>query len=498
VKSRFVLVISANIIGAYQVVIKKLRHMEHPDKPLRFDWILPWRPKNLEELDDIIRLNARSRDVRILRAYLLGQAIKVAREDPEQWISYSRREEWYRNAGRWRYWPARARRMYSSMISAVDQLASVDLIDSRVMPPGHLKIQSTFRATPKLMALAAENHMPLILDNPEIIILRDDNGRPLPYDDTREVTRMRRGLEEYNEAAAALNVSIGGQRIIEGEPLDFGKNRVGAATLRAVRIFNEDFRHGGRCYGPAIQSAPKELRRTIKIEDSSTEEPDYPSLHPQLLYAQAGMPLPADPYDVHGWDRDTVKPAFNIMLNAKTPKAALGAIMDNVFNGRTRGHRETAQRLMAEIERKHAPVAEYFGSGIGHRFQRLDSEMMRHVLARGLKDDECLLPIHDSVRARSRYEGKARENMDEAFEKVVGKPPTRRCSFSARYVIDKSTYNLKNTPQNGTGTGLVVGWSPGLLPLPASVVVGLLAGLASLVVVSSFYSGSVIGLERAA
>jgi hypothetical protein len=170
--------------------------------------------------------------------------------------------------------------------------------------------------------------------------------------------------------------------------------------------------------------------------------------------------------------------------------------MDNVLKGRTRGHRETAKRLMGEIERKHTFVAEYFGSGIGHRFQRLDSEMMRHVLTRGLKDGECLLPIHDSVRAPSRYADRARENMDEAFEKVVGKPPTRRCSFSARYVLDKSTQSLITPPQNGTG--LLVGWSPGLLPLPASVVLGLPPGLASLVVVSSFYSGSVIGLERAA
>jgi hypothetical protein len=203
--------------------------MEHPDKPLRFDWILPWRPKSLEELDDIICSTARSRDVRIVRAYLLGQAIKIAREDPDAWISYSRREQWYSNAGRWRYWPVPARKMYSSMISAVDQSASADLIENRIVPPGNLKFQSTFRATPKLMALAEENHIPLILDNPEIIILRDDKGRSLPYDDTREVIRMRRALEEYNEAAASLNANIGGQRIIEGEPLDFGKNRVGAA-----------------------------------------------------------------------------------------------------------------------------------------------------------------------------------------------------------------------------------------------------------------------------
>lgn len=463
--------------------------MEHPDKPLRLDWFFPWRP---EHADDLIRLPARLRDVYIVASRMLGQAIRVAREDPERWISYSRRKGWYRdNEGRRRYWPVWS---YAAVISAADQLAREGLIDNRIVPPGHLHIQSTFRATPKLMALA--KNISLILDSPEIIILRDDDDQPLPYRDTREIYRMRRALEEYNEAAASLNVCIGNQKIVEGEPLDFGKNRVGAATLRGVRIFNDDFRHGGRCYGPAIQSAPKELRKTILIEGSPSDEPDYPSLHPQMLYAQVGIPLPAEPYDVVGWDRDTVKPAFNIMLNARTPKAALGAIMDNVLAGRTRGHRKVAERLVAEIEAKHSAVAEYFGSGLGHRFQRLDSEMMRHVLARGLKDGECLLPIHDSVRTRARYASRARENMDDAYQKVVGKPPTRRCSFSARYVLDKANQMQANDPQNGTE--VVCRWSPGLLPLPAGLVVSLPSGLASLALVASFYSGSVSGYELAA
>ena len=41
-------------------------------------------------------------------------------------------------------------------------------------------------------------------------------------------------------------------------------------------------------------------------------------------------------------------------------------------------------------------------------------------------------------------------------------------------------------------------WACGPLPLPVSVVVSLPPGLASLVVVSAFYSGSVVGVERAA
>jgi hypothetical protein len=480
------------------VAIKKLRHIAHPDKPLRFDWILPWRPKSLEQLDDVIRLTARSRDMRIVRAYVLGQAIRVAREGPEQWISYSRREEWYSNAERGRYWPVR--RMYSSVTSAIDQLAAADLIQNRVVPPGHLKFQSTFRATPKLMALIEENHVSLILGNRELIILRDGDKHPKPYDDTREVIRMRRDLEEYNEAVSSMRVCINGQRIIEGELVDFGKDkngedrRVGAATLTAVRIFNGDFRRGGRHYGPAIQGAPKEQRKSITIDGGATDEPDYPSLHPQLVYALIGAPLPEDPYDLCGWDRDIVKPAFNVMLNAQSPNAAMLKIAEDL-GGYTGGHRELAKRLMAEIERKHAQIADYFYTGIGLRLQRTDSEMMQRVLAAGRKEGERLLPIHDSCTSRHQYAGRVREHMDEIYEKVVGKPPTRKCSFSAHYVLDRAGQNLVALPQSAPW---VVGWVPGSLPLPASLVVSLPPGLASLAVVASFYSGSVVGLERVA
>jgi hypothetical protein len=378
------------------VDIKKPTYRDRPtDKPLSFSW--SWRPKSLEQLDDAIRLTARVRDVRVVRGFILGLAIKVFREDPERWISYSRNKNWYRWVTRSRYWPVR--NMYASMISAVDQLAAAGLIDNHIAPRGNLGEQSRFRATPKLMAFVEESRISLILDRPEIIILRDADKHPISYAETRETGRMRRALEEYNEAAAALHVCVAGQKIIEGEPLIVGETRTGAATLQAYRTFNESFRFGGRFYGQSTQNMPKELRATITINDSATEEPDFPSLHPQLLYARVGRHLPRDPYDLEGWDRPTVKRAFNIMLNAKTPGSAELAVAETL-GGFTRGHREQAKRLIAEIEHKHAPVAEYFGSGMGLQLQRIDSDIAARVLAKSGKDGECLLSLHDGFRSR--------------------------------------------------------------------------------------------------
>jgi hypothetical protein len=471
-----------NIIETNQVDIRKPTYRDRPtDKVLSFSW--SWRPKSLEQLDDAIRLTARVRDVRVLRGFITGLAIKVCREDPRRWISYSRNKNWYRWAMRWRYWPVR--NMYASMISTVDQLATADLIENHIVPPGNLGEQSRFRATSKLMALVAESRISLILDRPEIIILRDADKHPISYQETRDTGRMRRALEEYNRFAASLHVCVGGQNIIEGEPLVVGETCTGAATLQAYRMFNESFRFGGRFYGQSTQNIPKELRATITINDSATDEPDFPSLHPQLLYALVGRDLPRDPYDLDGWDRPTVKTAFNIMLNAKTPGSAMLAVAETM-GGFTKQHREQAKRLIAEIEQKHAPVAEYFGSGMGLQLQRTDSDIAARVLAKSGKDGECLLSLHDGFRCRRQYADRTREIMDECYEKVVGQVPAI------------STLKRRADLQIWSPVPVVSGWVSAPLPLPVSVVVSLPPGLASLVVVSAFYSGSVVGVERAA
>jgi hypothetical protein len=82
--------------------------------------------------------------------------------------------------------------------------------------------------------------------------------------------------------------------------------------------------------------------------------------------------------------------------------------------------------------------------------------------------------------------------MDECYAKVVGQAPAI------------STLKRKADLQIWSGSvrspvPVVPGaWCPGVLLLPASLVVTLPPVLASLVVVSAFYAGSVVGVGRAA
>ena len=132
--------------------------------------------------------------------YVLGQAIKTYRSDPERWISYSRNKNWYYEPGRQQYFPVRA--PYGGMVGAVDQLAATGAIEHRKTPRGNLGQQSSFRATPDLYRAYTERPMPLICTPRERIILRDGDGRLAPYQNSRDTDRWRKQVLRFNEESA--------------------------------------------------------------------------------------------------------------------------------------------------------------------------------------------------------------------------------------------------------------------------------------------------------
>lgn len=285
----------------------------------------------------------------MVRGYILGAAIDSGRRDPEQWLSYSRNHNYYANSARKRYWPVN--NMYAGVVSSVDQLAGLGLIEHQKVPPGNLHWQSRFRAMPELLRLFAEKNIPLMLAPPERIQLRDKDGRLIEYGDTEQIRRWRRRLETFNEVASALTVSLDGCVIREGEPLVTPKNRIGASTVTMFRVFSRTFKMGGRFYGPWVQNIEKELRGRIQINGCPTDEPDYREHHSWLLYNALGRQMPAEPFILGGWDRKIVKAAFYTLLNAESPIAARRAIAEDLGRGRE-GYAK-AGKLIADLERKH-------------------------------------------------------------------------------------------------------------------------------------------------
>jgi hypothetical protein len=464
--------------------------MSEKDIPVMFRWETPWRPNEIEQLQANLGLHAgRTRDINTVMGYVIGQAIKTYRADPERWISYSRNQNWYRDLGRRQYFPVAT--PYASVRSAIDQLAATGAIEHRKSPPGNLGQQSCFRATADLYRDYMERPVPLVCTPRERIILRDGDGRLAPYQNSRQTDRWRNQVFAFNAVLASASIELDGKLICEGDAVwvqdeDSEERRMvnGTATLSLHRIWNQNWQRNGRLYGCWVQNLPKENRRTLLLNGEPVAEPDYHALHCRLIYDFAGKPMPAKPFEIDGFDRSEVKRAFYTMVNAPSWDSARRSIWQ---------HSPKWKELMGAIASKHSAVTEALCSGIGARLMCMDATIMCRNLADLNREGIVALPIHDSVIVQAKYESVAIEIMERNLALKSGPhEPPKSAHVSASQVLDKLP--LKEAPHliphlhNGhSGAGrVVVGW---LSPPPSWVVVSLPSDLAALAVVAWFYAG---------
>lgn len=301
--------------------------------------------------------------------------------------SYSRSRDYY----------AKQRRhpllSYCKVVPAVDRLADGGWIENYKQRPGGRGWQSSMIATPPLVS-AVSNILaavpPLRLNRPlRTILLRDQDGIELDLPQTREIQRMSRKIEAINEAITASDV-----RAVSGVGL----------SCPVVRIFNADQKlsRGGRMYaaGTSWQNIPKMDRSRIKIDDEAVVEIDYSTLHPAMLYAEAGAPLPADCYDIGDWDRSAVKLGLLTLINAGSRMEAWHSLAHNAdFSPTPSGSPaafELAARLIDDIKRAHSPISGAFHRDAGARLMRQDSDLAIAVVTALMNRSIVALPVHDS------------------------------------------------------------------------------------------------------
>ena len=145
-------------------------------------------------------------------------------------------------------------------------------------------------------------------------------------------------------------------------------------------------------------------------------EADYKSLHPTILYNEAGIRFSGDPYDVDAFKRSDIKLGFVIAINAKNTPAAIAALADHL--GTDRRH---ASNVIAAIKRRHKPIEKQFCSDAGVRLMRTDSELILTAMRAMNDNGEPALPVHDSLIVPARCEAQTTAKMVEVFEKIVGR-----------------------------------------------------------------------------
>ncbi len=395
------------------------------DKPLSFHW----RVIDETWIDDLSLPRSRSRKHDAARRAVIVDAALTGIAEPGQWISYSRRHDWWTQGKRYRG----SAFTYATVPNAVDELTGEGLLDSQVAPPGSRGWQSRFRATSALIAAAhpalvlpATGAPTVIYDPGELIRLKDADGNLIDYEDTRRADAMRREMREINEALRATDVNL----LVEGASREGPFLRLGDAFLNQAidvmhRVFSRgSFAYHGRLYGPWWQGVPQNLRQHLTVNGETTVELDYGGQHLRMLYAQAGVTLgDGDPYLVEHWPRKLVKRATMALINARGEDEAVGVICDPRDGSAALtgpGAYARARKLIMDIKRRHAPVAHRFHQDKGIKLMRQDSELVTSILRSMRRLGVVVLPIHDSFITDKRYAGHLREKMKAAWHDQIG------------------------------------------------------------------------------
>ena len=250
--------------------------------------------------------------------------------------------------------------------------------------------------------------------------------KKLFYDDTPQIISWRDNLTIINDCIkrhwADLYLTDDdwvklNTQLLKDEDHDYSPIQLHRQTLR--RVFNStSFDEGGRFYGAWWQNIPSAYRAFITIDGKFTDEFDYGRIHPTILYADEGIVLEDDAYDIGiGKEhRDIVKQSFNAMVQAKSKLTTPPKDIDWKSTGKT------WQELRQLILDKHAPFKDSFFCGMGNRLQFKDSQLAEQIMLHFAKRDIPVLPVHDSfIIIRGLYSELATA-MHEEFEKMFGVP----------------------------------------------------------------------------
>lgn len=377
------------------------------DSPLTLNWQC-----DLSLIEDLGLCSKRPRQTEAMSG-VLGALLNSA--ETNRWISYPRNRN--RFSGQQRYYgPAFT---YRCIIGAIDEIDRAGLIEHEKAKPGSSGWQSRMRASRALIEAASDSsELHYLVHEP----LRLKNGdRLIPYVETAQTYRWRRELQEINTTLGGIKIDLPGVPRT-ARHLWINDNPILITPRPSIhRVFvRGSWECGGRCFA-WWQSCPGKSRDNFRLNGESVARPDYCALHGQLLYAKRSAAMHGDVYDVGcGFTRDQGKLAFQIGVNARGRRRAIAAIAEHVSLDWPR-----AAALLDAVKARNAPIEDAFGSDIGVKLMRLDSEIILGCLKTCALEGIPALPVHDELVVPARYASRAAEIMVENFESRL--PPVTPC-----------------------------------------------------------------------
>lgn len=311
-----------------------------------------------------------------------------------------------------RYAPPAMGKQFPSVVKTMNGLGLLNLTTGS----GKERQITTISAGPKLVALVAAQGIAKgdiggTLDA-EVIILREKKRTPkdkpglLEYEDTDQTRLLRSELSEFNAFLEAADISV-------TEGVD-----VNVMSRRLCRRFVQDFNWGGRAFGGFWMSMKKAERKAILINGEPTVTLDYGQIAIRILYAEAKRAVPMlDVYAVPGLEgcRDGVKKLLNAMTFKDGPITAYPKQTKHLFP-----EKMTARQAATLITQYHPLIAHLFFTEIGYRLQRIESDIMMHVVRWLMEFGIVALPIHDAFMVQQRHKDILNKIMLDSFMKATG------------------------------------------------------------------------------
>ena len=158
-----------------------------------------------------------------------------------------------------------------------------------------------------------------------------------------------------------------------------------------------------------------------------------------MLYAQAGQSNPDDPYERcltkpdNKSERKLVKQTFNALLNADSVDR-FNEVEDYSAEITGRSWNDFRQHIVSQ----YPEFQHYFGSGVGLRLQRKDSDLAESVMLKFAAMRYACLPVHDSFIVHHELQDDLSQIMLEVFQAEFGVSGNVGVDFGIGEVVDNS------------------------------------------------------------
>ncbi len=404
--------------------------------------------------------------------HLIGCALIAAKAG--QFVSYSRGHSWYAARRRVGY-PF----TYGATTAAVDLLVAYGWIDEqRAQQDDHLvtQMQSSFRATQKLLDLAAGSKVVYEETERDSLILRDESGNPLPVPNVREADRMRRDMDRRNTFFKNVKINLVSERITQtdGAIIVDDRNVIPTAPyLQLTQICSRGSLYLHRRLYAWIQNLPSSLRSELTINDEAVVELDYRSMHPRMLYALRGIDLDPDfdPYDLEGYPRCVGKLAMLVGVSSRSLGQAIGHLISmkdlrdehgNIvrdengdpirvrkveFRDGTRWEYSKAEtrKILMLLKKRNPAISDLFCSDAGIHLMSQDSRIACEIVDALIDRGIPCVPVHDSFIVPRSHETDLKAEMDAAWKRFLGRIPSLRSSWfrGKVYSTESNRYGRK-------------------------------------------------------